>query len=425
MSIIEPPVAGLMSVAQAIAVIDAEPVTPRIVSVPIEAVPGRRLATDVSADRDYPPFDKAVMDGFAIAAAAAAGDERKVIGTVHAGESAAAALAAGDAMAVMTGAPLPAGTLAVAPVEFTTRINDRIRIDRAVNAGQAIARRGSDAAAGRVLLTAGTIIGPAQIAVLASVGLAMVPVFDRPRVAVMSTGDELIPIDQAPFGAQIRNSNSSMIVALLRSLGCDAVELGIVRDDLDVLRDAIDGGSQSIHVGRAVPAATGHGGQCPPYIGFDALFVTGGMSMGERDFIPRLLVELGFESKIAKLRIKPGKPFMFATRGDRRVFGLPGNPVSAFVCTLRLAARLLRRLGGGPAGGDLIGLKLSTPLPANGPREFYLPAVRSGFHVTPLSPNGSADIFTLAAADVLIIRAENAPPAMAGEIAECLPVTVA
>jgi molybdopterin molybdotransferase len=395
---IEPPVQNLMSVEDAIDVIDADPVTPMTTTAPIADCVGRRLAVDVLADRDYPPFDKAVMDGFAIESAAAAGDERIVIDTVHAGRAADVALASGQAAAVMTGAPVPAGTVSVVPVEFVMRSGDRIRINRAVPRGQAIAAQGSDVQAGRLLIPTSTVIGPQHVAAIASVGLSDVPVYRRPRVTVLSTGDEVIPVGQTPVGPQIRNANSAMLASLLRSLGCDVQDAGIVGDDPQLLRAVIESGST----------------------GVDALFVTGGMSMGEKDHVPRLLRDLGFDSKIAKLRIKPGKPFVFATNGDRRIFGLPGNPVSAFVCTLRLAARLLRRIGGGAAGGDLISLKLATPLPANGPREFYLPAVRQGDEVGPLNPNGSADVFTLARANSFIVRPENAPAAGLRSAVDCL-----
>ncbi len=274
--------------------------------------------------------------------------------------------------------------------------------------------------AGRIVLEKGTRLGAAQIAVAASVGAAQVQVFAPPIVAVLSTGDELVPIDQSPTGAQIRNSNSYLLVALLRQLGCEVRDLGIAQDDPQALREAIKEGILA-----------------------DALFITGGISMGERDYVPALLEELGFELKIRKLRIKPGKPFIFASKPafesidirptpddhglrttvsvrDQYVFGLPGNPLSAFVCTVRLAARLLSRMAGGPPEAALMEARLTSPLPLNGPREFYQPAFRIGSSVEPLSWNGSADIYTLARANSLIIRPEDAPPAAAGDIVQLI-----
>jgi molybdopterin molybdotransferase len=276
-----------------------------------------------------------------------------------------------------------------------------------------------------VLLGVGASLGPPQLAVAASVGASIVSVYARPTVAVLSTGDELVDIDQTPTGSQIRNSNSIMLVALLRQLGCDVRKVAHVRDTMSDVLDAI---------------TTNLNG--------DAMFITGGMSMGEFDFVPKALQQLGATFEISKLRIKPGKPFVYARLrrspepalryseepdamvtpdpgvrttsdtglgGECHVFGLPGNPVSAYVCTVRLAARILSRIAGGPPEGNIVNAALTMPLPANGPREFYLPAVLSGNQVTPLNPNGSADIFTLAKANALVMRSENAAAAKAGD----------
>jgi molybdopterin molybdotransferase len=191
-----------------------------------------------------------------------------------------------------------------------------------------------------------------------------------------------------------------MLVALLGKLHCQPLDLGTVPDEPDKLRDAIRRGLEQ-----------------------DVLLVSGGMSMGERDLVPGMLRELGGELRITKLRIKPGKPFVFAVMpGGKFVFGLPGNPVSAFVCTLCLAARLLSRMGGGPAGSAPRTAPLAKALDANGPRQFYQPArLRDGMLV-PLQWKGSADIFTLAQADALIVRAENHSPMQAGTMVEFLEI---
>jgi molybdopterin molybdotransferase len=387
----------LISVQQAIQILDNTPVSPRVVRLALSTAIGLRLAEDILSDRDYPPFDKAVMDGFAVRSAdVASPTSLRIIETISAGTTGRRELKAGEAAAIMTGAPLPAGADAVVPVEETSRQGDRVEVKIPAQPGFAIARRGSDIEAGRIVLPRGIRLGPAQAAVAASVGASTVSVYARPRVAILSTGDELIEIDQTPKEAQIRNSNSFMMVALLNQLGCEVQNLGIVRDDPALIREAIAQGLES-----------------------DALFITGGMSMGERDYVPALLREMGLNLAITKLRIKPGKPFVFATQhkpaGVKYVFGLPGNPVSAYVCTIRLAGRILSRVAGGPADPAIYQLKLTEPLPANGVREFYQPAVHDGSTVTPLSWKGSADIFTLAAANALIIRPENAPAAAAGE----------
>ena len=412
-------VAKLLSVTEAVAVIDATAVAPRVARVPLGEAAGLRLAQDVVADRDYPPFAKSLMDGYAVRAADVSGAsaarpiDLRVVGEVAAGAEPTRAVTAGEAVAIMTGAPLPAGADGVVPVEDVHKLDGadgqrRVRVLRADAPGRYVAARGSDCAADRVVIRRGTRLGPAHLAVAASVGAASVDVFGAPHVAVLGTGDELVPVEQTPGPAQIRNSNNVMLVALLRRLGCDVQDLGTAPDRPDAIRDKIMDGLRH-----------------------DALFVTGGMSMGEYDYVPRILHEVGVDLRVTKLRIKPGKPFVFGmserseVRGQRSgsdagpvrsfVFGLPGNPVSAFVCTLRLASRLLERLAGGQPPAGLAAAKLSAPVTANGSREFYQPGILYDGTIQPLVWKGSADLFTLAAANVLIVRPENAPALAAGD----------
>jgi molybdopterin molybdotransferase len=396
------PVFDLLTVDQAIAILDAAPVRSRLVSFPLIDAMGLRLASPIIADRDYPPFDKALMDGYAVRSSdvTSPGVDLVVIDTIAAGRSGTISVGPGQAAATMTGAPIPPGADALVPVEQTTRLGNTIRINAIAKPGQAIARRGSDTVAGRLLLESGTRLGPAQIAVAASVGAATVSVHARPRVAVLSTGDELVEINQIPAGPQIRNANSHMMVALLRQLGCEVVQVSHVRDDMTAVLKTIQA---NLH--------------------HDALFVTGGMSVGEFDFVPKALVQLGAGLEISKLAIKPGKPFVYTrlgSDGSCHIFGLPGNPVSAFVCTLRLAARIISRLAGGPPDAEIRQARLTTELPANGPREFYQPAIVDGSSVSPLSIAGSADVFTLARGNALLIRPANAAPASVGEMVNVL-----
>jgi len=360
---------------------------------------GRRLARTVHADRDFPPFDKSLMDGYAVRSADAmiAGASLRVVDQTLAGMSASRELAAGEAVSIMTGAPMPAGADAVVPVEKTRRDGDCVFVEMAMKPGQARSLRGSDCAARSEVLAAGTMIGPVQLAIAASVGASNLSVYAKPRVILFSTGDELVAGDQTPGAFQIRNSNGPMIGELLRRLGCDVTDLGIVRDDVDALREAIVEGMQG-----------------------DALFITGGMSMGERDYIPSLLRELGLEMKISKLRMKPGKPFVFARSPSVRVFGLPGNPVSAYVCALRLAGRIITRLAGGAPDELMTSAKILTDMEPNGPREFYVPAQLESSGVRPLKWKGSADIFTLSRANSLIVRGENAAGIQAGLMVDVL-----
>jgi molybdopterin molybdotransferase len=401
--------ADLISVEEAIRRIDATPVQPRVKTVRLEQAQGRRLAQDIAADRDYPPFDKSLMDGYAVRCGDVAKTpvELKVIGEIAAGQSPARSIGSGEAIAIMTGAPMPDGADGVVPVEETQgqkaegrgQKGETVSILRAEGAARHIARRGADCAAGRIVLTRGATLEAAQLAVAASVGASHVDVFAKPHVAVLSTGDELVHVDEMPGPSQIRNSNNLMLAALLRRIGCDVTDLGIARDEPSIIRDAIERGMQ-----------------------FDALFVSGGMSMGQYDFVPKILIELGFDMKITKLRIKPGKPFVFAQRQGAFVFGLPGNPVSSFVCALRLASRLLIRMGGGTELERWRSGVLESPLEANGSREFYQPAILKGDTVQPLKWKGSADIYTLAAANGLIVRPENAVPAGIGATVRVLEI---
>ncbi len=425
----EPGLESLITVAEAAAIIDGIPVTPRQEVVALSDAAGRRLAEEVVTDRDYPPFDKSQMDGFAARVGEPAG-EFELVGEVPAGSTwEGPPLRGRQAVAIMTGAPVPDadGAVGVVPVEQAERIDGgrvRLLVDPAPD--RYIARRGSDRETGAVVLRAGARLTPAAIGVLASVGRQEACVFGAPRCAVLATGDELVAPGAAPAAHQIRNSNTPTLLALLAGCGCDAVDGGRVPDTLEATRQ---------HLAEWLGSTS------------DCLFITGGMSMGEHDYVPRVLAELGVEMHVTKLKIKPGKPFLFGTRargggfvagapgasggGAARgrhttyVFGLPGNPVSAYVCTLVLAHRLLVRLAGGEAreaDARFIERPLARPLGANGPRQFYQPVALTPEGVVPMGWRGSADVFGLAEADALLERPADDPPRRAGEVVRLLPL---
>jgi molybdopterin molybdotransferase len=396
----EPDVSNLMSVQAAMAIIDAAPVARRIESIPLAQSLGLYLAQELRNDRDAPPFDKSLMDGYAVRAAdvATVPSELAVVDRIAAGEAATAPLSQGQAMAIMTGAPLPAGADAVVPVEQTQKgsRSNRITVLQAVSRGGFIAARASDSPAGSVVLKSGTRLGPAQIAVAAAIGAVNLPVHAPPSVAVLGTGDELVAPEQSPSATQIRSCNNPMLLALLHRYPYRRSDLGIVRDDPAVIEEKIISG-----------------------LAHDVLLVTGGMSMGERDFVPGILRRLGGQLRITKLRIKPGKPFIFAEMpGGKFAFGLPGNPVSAFVCTVCLVSRLLMRMAGGPPALSVRTAPLAHPLQANGPRTFYQPAIFDGRALVPLRWKGSADVFTLGQANSLLVRPEDQPAQPAGTMVE-------
>jgi molybdopterin molybdotransferase len=417
----EPEVSNLLTVAEAIAVIDGEKVEPRVVEVPLVNADGLVLAEDVLADRDYPPFDKSQMDGFAVRCEDVgegsgfgvqdSGWELKVVGEIAAGQWPEREVGRGEALAIMTGAPMPIGADGVVPVEDTAELRSgarnpkseirTIRIQRAGVVGRYIAKRGSDVKEGTVVLEKGQRLGPAQMAVAASVGKSRVKCFAKPRVAVIGTGDELVGVDEVPGKGQIRNSNNVMLVSLLKRLGCEVRDLGVVRDEPEKIRAVMEEGMKS-----------------------DVVFVTGGMSMGEYDYVPRILGEMGVESRIEKLKIKPGKPFVFGVRqiDNKFVFGLPGNPLSGFVCVVRLASRLIERLSGARVTERWVQGKLEKDLGENGPREFYQPVVVEDGVVKVLGWKGSADLYSLAKANGLLVRGENEGGRKAGEVVRVLEV---
>jgi molybdopterin molybdotransferase len=393
----EPDVSQLLTVQQAIQILDAAPVSPHVIRLPLGDALGHYLAEDLAADRDYPPFDKSLMDGFALRAADVTTTPAalRLIGEVPAGQTAARPLQPGEAYAIMTGAPIPPGADGVVPVEDTRREGETVHILRAPGPQRFITRQAADIAHGRVILARGRRLEAAQLAAAATVGADHVNVYAQPKAAVLATGDEIVPVGAAPGPAQIRNSNTPMLLALLARMGCQTLDLRHAPDRPEALGAKL---RQGLDIA-------------------DVLFITGGMSMGAYDYVPKLLADMGVVLKITKLRIKPGKPFIFGlAEAGKFVFGLPGNPVSSYVCTVRLASRLITRMAGGAVREKWIAAHLSRPLPANGPREFYQPVRlqwddhRAQAIAHPLEWKGSADLFTLAQADGLLVRAESDVP---------------
>ena len=303
--------------------------------VPFRAAIGCVLAAPVVAAEDVPPFSNSAVDGYAVVASsvAAVPVELPVVAEVAAGAFTERVLGQGEAIRIMTGAPIPVGTEAVVMVEDTERLDggERVRVLRSIDVGAAVRAAGDDVRAGTALYSAGTFVTPAVAAVLASVNAAVVPVVPRPRVAVLSTGDELVD-DGGPLQpGQIRESNRTMLHGLVHDAGCEAVDLGIVRDDeaalATVLRQAAD--------------------TC------DAIVTSGGVSMGDYDVVKAVLSEIA-DMRWMQIAIKPAKPFAFgllATADGRQVpvFGLPGNPVSSLVSFELLARPALRQMAGHPS----------------------------------------------------------------------------
>jgi molybdopterin molybdotransferase len=285
--------------------------------VPLLQALGRTLAEDIRAREDVPPFAKATMDGYAVRAAdslapeGAAAVELEVVEDLPAGRVGRKAVGPGQAVRIMTGAPLPKGADAVVMVERTERGDGRVKILRAVGPGENTGRPGEDVKKGETVLGRGDLIGPAELGMLAALGRPSVRVARRPRLAVIATGDEIVEPGDKKGPGQIRNSNGYALLALALAAGTDAKYLGIARDRRPSLESKIR------------RAGT-----------FDILVLSGGVSVGDHDLVKSQLESLGVRPVLWKVRIKPGKPVFFGVRGKQIVFGLPGNPTSAMVTFL-------------------------------------------------------------------------------------------
>lgn len=301
--------------------------------VPVAAAAGHALAEDVSADDPVPPFANSAMDGYAVRAAdiAGASAERpsrlKVIGTVAAGHVATASVGEGEALRIMTGALFPEGADTVAIVETSRTDGDHVLIDSPAGPGDHVRGAGEDIAAGSLVFSAGTVLGPGHIGVLCSVGREKTKVVTLPRVGVLSTGDELVEAGGELRPGKIRDSNRRTLLSLLARDGFAGVDFGIVPDDEAQierrLREAADG--------------------C------DAILTSGGVSMGDFDYVKAVLDRIA-SMRWMQLAIRPAKPFAFGMLGDTPVFGLPGNPVSSMVSYELLARPALRKMAGYPPG---------------------------------------------------------------------------
>jgi molybdopterin molybdotransferase len=307
------PAQKLMSADDALARILAGVPTLPAVATPLLETLGLVLAEDVTADRDVPPFRNSAMDGYAVRGddVASAPVELRVVGQIAAGEFPERAVALGEAMRIMTGAPMPGGADTVVRVEDTDNASDLVTITAATPKGMAVRNAGEDLKEGECVVAAGTVLRAAEIGLLASVGRARVLVRKRPRVAVFSTGDEIVDLDAPLERGQIRDSNRYTLASAIRAAGAEPWVRGIVRDSPDALRAAL----------REATAA-------------DAIVTSGGVSVGDHDHMKPVLSELGTIDFWA-IAIRPGRPLAFGEirDGDRRVpiFGLPGNTVSALV----------------------------------------------------------------------------------------------
>ncbi len=361
-------------------------------TVPLSAATGRMLRQEVCADMDMPPFDRARMDGYALRAAdtTSVPARLRIVGEVAAGNQFEGEISAGQAVRIMTGAPVPGGADAVQKVEVTETDDQTVLIKEAVQLGQFITLRGSETTRGRVLIDPGQRITPADVAVMATFGCAELTVSRQPVVNVLSTGSELVDVDQIPSTAQIRNSNGYAMRGYLDQLGAKSQGLGIVPDDEDLTFQRIAASLE----------------QC------DVLLLSGGVSMGDYDLVKHALGRLGARIFFDRVCIHPGKPTVFATLRDKAIFALPGNPVSVAVTFMIFAYPGLNAMMG---GRDKFIPTVRATLEADAKhapdRRSYLPghlSIRDGHaFITPLKWGGSSDLVAFMQANALIVVPEG------------------
>ena len=366
---------------------------------------GRVLAQEVRADLDLPPFDRARMDGYAVRSedTRAAPVTLRVAGEIAAGASFDGELRPREAIKIFTGAPMPAGADAVQKVEVTRQKGDAVEIMESVRHGQFITPRASEVRSGDVVAEPGRAIGPAEMATLASFGYSRVEVGRRPRVAVLSTGSELVDVSVKPSGAQIRNSNSYTLSSYARRAGASVELLGTVKDTPEATREAL------------LKAADQR----------DVVITSGGVSMGDYDLVKAALQEIGAQVFFDKVSIRPGKPTVFARRGGTFFFGLPGNPVSTSVTFNVFVRPALRQMQGDRAPLlQTVRARLARPLKDSSDRRSYLPAslsIKDGAAaVESLKWGGSSDLVAFMRADALIIVREDVHEIAEGELVEVL-----
>ena len=399
----------MISVAEAIQIVRQQTAPLSTEHVPVEHALGRVLAADVVADSDLPPFDRSQMDGYAVRAADVmeAPARLRIVGESAAGKGWHHELEAGQAVRIMTGAPVPAGADSVQQVELTTELKDGsvVELLEPVEAGRSIVKRGSEITAGEIVLRAGTTINAAMMAVLAAFGYAQVEVFQKPRVAVLATGTELVPVDQKPGQDQIRDSNNYSISAYAELAGAVTERMPLTGDETSLLKQQISDAAK----------------RC------DLIVTSGGVSMGVYDLTKAALRELDAEIFFERVALRPGKPTVFARLPNGTfVFGLPGNPVSVAV-TFNLFARaaLLTMQGTAEPALKRETAVLARSVKGTTERDSYLPAQLTTnddaeLVAFPLKWGGSSDFVAFALTTALLIVPADVKTIEAGSLVSVL-----
>ena len=364
----------------------------------------RVLAMPILADRDFPPFPRATRDGYAVRSADVKNvpTTLRVVGQIKAGGNFDHAINAGEAVEIMTGASTPAGTDAVVMVEYTRPLGDRVEIQRSCNTSENIVPAGSEAKAGQEMLPRGTCMGFSQIAVAAAVGQTVLKVYKHPRVAILSTGDEIVDATRTPGAHQIRNSNSYSLAAQVILAGGEPVQLPIAPDEPSALRKLMEEGLTA-----------------------DLLLLSGGVSMGKFDLVEQELARLGAKFFFTGVHIQPGKPVVFGEAGSVPFFGLPGNPISTMVTFDLFARPVLQALAGSlPVRYPSAKARLAKEIKTKTGLTRFLPALLSGGLHAPeaalVAWQGSGDLRASAQANCYIVVPPDREVMAAGEMVTVL-----
>ena len=403
---------SMLSVEDALDVTLAQARTPAPVRRPLSQVRGAILAADIAAQEPLPPFSASTKDGYAVVAADGPGSY-PLIGEVSAGAMADFTVEPGTVAYITTGAPLPAGADAVVMIEETERLQANgnaplIRINQQVQSGDDVRPVGIDVEAGQTVLAAGERLDPAEVGLLATAGIVDVPVFPRPKVAVLSTGDELVEPGEPLGPGQIRDSNRAMLLAAIRAVGGEPVDLGISGDTQEALESRVQQGLDQA----------------------DILLTSGGVSMGDLDLVKPLLEHAG-TVHYGRVRMKPGKPVTFATadvaQGRRLVFGLPGNPVSSLVTFYLFVVPALRKMAGWQNPRlPQVKARLAQPLPLDAYRPEYHRATltwdadQACFIAASTGSQASSRLLSMRTANALLALPQREGTMAAGESVDAL-----
>lgn len=378
-------------------------------ALPAETIPlhkglGRVLAADILAKRDQPPFDASAMDGYAVRHAdlAAIPARLKLAGVSAAGHGYKSEVKLGQAVRILTGAPMPKGADTIVIQEVTRVIGNEIEVLEAPLVGRNIRVHGLDFKKRDVLIPASTRLNARDLGLAAAGNAATIRVRRKPRVSILTTGDELAAIGAMPRWDQITSSNNQALAALATAMGAEAIDFGVVRDDLKATTAAVR---------KAFNA--------------DILVTTGGASVGDHDFVQEALKRAGVKIDFWKIALRPGKPFMFGTKGKLRVLGMPGNPVSTIMCSLVFLKPLLQVMQGLSAEHGMGAARLAVPLPANDHRQDYMrarlaTAEDGALLVTPALKQDSSMQRIMREADCMVVRPPHAPALEVGSLVPIL-----